>query len=338
MSKQLLERWSVTAFSFTGELMARQVKPTELVSRIARQHLAKNLEVDGPQFFRNYPNVPAQEIEDLKKALQVNGLRLVVIGGYMDRFYSSTMKVSDEDAMGKLKSQLELASQLNCYGLRLQFDALRENEFDQAITWAEQYQVKILLELQGSATPEMPLIARTLEFLKQKNHPMLRVLLDASLLMRSFPTTYRRFLLTFGLRDEDVSTIENSWKELNTNDYRSWLVEKIKSGKFPHALMGQIPTLTARFGHTTANDWKNFSALFDCVHLKYWDSDDSHGALSDVAAEAFRLFDLNSFSGFIVSEWGGHDWLSLDEASGFEMSEHHKAAVEPIIKSFAEVG
>jgi hypothetical protein len=338
VSKQLSDLWSLTSFSFTSELMARQLSPLQLIGYVAGQGLASNIELDGAQFFRNYPKVDSAELAQLRAACQEHGMRISLIGGYMDRFHSSTQPIDQELVMQRLHQQLSLASQLGAHGLRLQFDGLRESELDQATEWAEKFGVKILLELQGSATPNQPQVAQILQWLFDRDHPMLRVLLDSSLLMRGFPGTYKHRLASLGLSAALIAEVESAWRTMELGEYRGWLVSGVQSGTLPGSLMGQMPTLTARFGHTSASDWSEVAPLLDSLHLKYWDADDSLGALSGVAADALSLYDLEDFPGFIVSEWGGHDWIPLEVATGHEMSVRHKLAVAPKLWQTARVG
>ena len=335
MHKGLATRWSVTSFSFTPELLARKFSPAELIRHIAYQGIAANLEIDGPQFFRNYPTATA-DVAMVAEVSKEVGIHIPMIGGYMDRFSGEMHPVDQEVVMQRLHRQLEVASQLGARRLRLQFDALRESEIDQAIEWAEKFDVRILLELQGSATLDQPHIKRVIDWVIGRNHPMLRILLDSSLLMRGFPSTYKQHLSSLGLSPDLVTTLEQQWLSKAAGDYREWLVSELDQGHLPKSLMSQMPTLTSRFGHSKAKDWQMLSNVLDSLHLKYWDSDDSHGALSGVAEEALSLFDTAHFPGYIVSEWGGHDWLPLEVASGSEMSVQHKVAVASVLTNSQE--
>lgn len=336
MRKRLTELWSVTSFSFTQELLAGKMTPTQLLSYTAGQSVSENFELDGPQFFRNYPNVSQEDIDAVLATCKDTGSRIRMIGGYMDRSHGAKYPVDQELVMQRLHRQLELASLLGAKRLRLQFDALRESELDQAIQWAEKFDVRILLELQGSATPDQPQVSKIIGWVTKRNHPMLRILIDASLFMRAFPSTFKHRLSTLGLTHELIDSIETKWFESPLGEFRSWLLEQVEQEALPRSIMSQMPTLTSRFGHSRASDWKSLSPVLDSLHLKYWDADDSAGALSEVARQALSLFDTDDFPGFIVSEWGGHDWIPLEVASGLEMSFRHRAAVEPVLTHYAK--
>lgn len=327
MSKLLSKVWSLTSFSFTSELMARKMSPVDLIPLMAQTGLADHLELDGPQFFRNYPDVGQSQLDLVKAACEEQGIGISIVGGYMDRFYGQARPINQTLVMKRLEQQLQLAARLGAHGLRLQFDALPEAEIDQAISWAEAYRVKILLELQGSATPDQPNIAKIVESVTSRANPMFRILIDTSLFMKSFPSTYKLKLQGMGLTTEILETLEAKWLANTSSEMRNWLIAELQAGNLPGQLASQLPTLTSRFGHTKADDWAHLKPVLDSLHLKYWDADDSNGALSGVAREALTLFETTEFPGFIVSEWGGHDWIPLDVSTGVEMSERHKSAL-----------
>jgi hypothetical protein len=58
------------------------------------------------------------------------------------------------------------------------------------------------------------------------------------------------------------------------------------------------------------------------VHLKYWDLDDTDGAVSTPIRQLRAALAEIGFSGTFCSEWGGHEWMP--EADPMAMTLGHR--------------
>jgi hypothetical protein len=321
------ERYAVTMFGFTNELLEASRTPLELVELVLETGLAKNIEIDGPQFFRNFPNVEPAEVTALGDLLADYGAKLSLLGGYTDRAAGATLHASDSVVSSLLK-QIELVSQLGGFGLRVQVDAFTTDEAPQIARAAEALGVKVLLEMQGSMTPSDPRTQATLVVVEAAASANVRLMFDGSLFMTCIPPTLKTLMQSYGLTPSQVNEIETHWLEDSTSEYRGWLLENLKSGTFPPRLNALLPTLLTRIGHSTPSDWEHVASLVESVHLKYWDTSDELGAVSLPTTQLMQLLDSQGYQGYYCSEWGGHEWHTLQELPAFKAISWHKQVVE----------
>ncbi len=313
------ENWAVTMFSFTNELLLAAQSPLEIVDQAASQTQATNFELDGPQFFRNYPNPIAGEIDELKSWLAKTGNSIVTIGGYADRALGSKRLRSSGEIVDLVAKQLELAGTLGARNLRLQADALTFEETALLHKKAEKSSVTIVFELQGSMAPDAPLSLECLRIVRELKSPNVKLMFDTSLFMRRFPPTFKSYLNSIGIDEVQVSNIEKLWLVNDLANFRGTLLGAINSGDLPPQIQAALPTLLSRFGHSRPIDWIEYAPHVAYVHLKFWDESNEDQAVSDPVLEAARLLAEFDFEGYYCAEWGGHDWLSLEHGSSASM-------------------
>jgi hypothetical protein len=323
--------WSVTMFSFSNEILARKNKPIEILESLVDSGLTKFVEIDGPQFFRNYPNPSAAEVGQVNELLSGRGVGVSLLGAYMDRAFGHGIMATRQQLMAQIDAQLALGAKLGAKALRIQADAIRDDELDEVLELIEKHGVPLLLELQGSGSPTSPIATHAIAQIKASGGK-LGLLLDASLFMMSFPPTFLKLLTKIGVSQEQQTLLETNWKSMSSGEFRGWLISAIESGDLPGSIRSQMPTLLSRFGCGKVSDWAEHADLIHSVHLKYWDGEDGQGELSQVAKQIVELLP-ESFEGNICSEWGGHEWHTLEELPGLEITRQHRLAVAGALQS-----
>lgn len=321
------ERYAVTMFGFTNELLEASRNPSELVELALETGLTKNIELDGPQYFRNYPRVSDAEVVELQELLTKYDARLSLIGGYADRA-AGTHLANSEQIVADLKTQLDLVKRLGGFGLRLQVDAITTDEAPLVARAAEAAGVKIVFELQGSMTPTDPRTTDCLAVVAAADSPNVRLMFDASLFMTCLPPTLKALLTGTGLSAEQIDTIEHNWLTLPFPDYRGWLIGELQAGNLPPQLNSLVPTLLSRIGHSKPADWADYTPMVESVHLKYWDTSDDGAAVSGPTSALMSQLESAGYTGYYCSEWGGHEWHTLHELPAMQAIAWHKRLVE----------
>jgi hypothetical protein len=83
-------------------------------------------------------------------------------------------------------------------------------------------------------------------------------------------------------------------------------------------------------GHAHPTDYDEYLPYIECVHLKYWELVDSEGEISTPTKALIDFLRRKNYTGFYISEYGGHEWASVDEISALEMTAGHRALVEAV--------
>ncbi len=314
MNHNFDDYWAVTMFSFTNELLAARATPLQLIEQALT--LSKNIEIDGPMHFRNFPNPSAQEIADLKALLAKHGAKISLVGGAVDKAVSSTRLVPSAEVIESVKLQLGLAAELGAFGLRLMVGGLTLDEVKAVAPTAEELDVKILYELHGVMSAESAIARECLQLVKDSGSSHVRLMFDSSLFMTEMPKVLITALNRIGVQNADE--IAHKWKSSSLDEFRGWLMPQIE--KQPPPFRAFIPTLTSRMGHSKPSDYDDYLPYIESAHLKYWEEGNSDAELIDYLA-------AHNYVGYLTSEWGGHEWASTSTPA-LEMTRGHKALVE----------
>lgn len=323
--------YSVTMFSFTNELLQAQHSPAELAGTLLASGVTKNLEFDGPQFFRNFGQVGAELTSDTAAVDQLRakyGSGISLLGGYVDRAIGPGQLQSSDAVLASVTEQLKLANRIGARGMRMMVDALTLDELRALAPIARDQDVRILFELQGSMTPEAETTRKCLDTVAALDTEYVGVMFDSSLFMRCFPPSFKALLTRLGVTTAMLAQLEKDWLTLNPGQLRGKLVAAIDSGDLPGSLHAVLPTIVGRMGHGSPADWAAVAPQIQSVQLKYWDNDDTAAAVSGPTLELMQLLAGVGYSGHYCSEWGGHEWHSLTQQSSLDSVRAHRALVE----------
>jgi hypothetical protein len=312
--------WAVTMFSFTNELLAGRASALELIDQVLSQGLSQFIEIDGPMHFRNYPHSNPAELADLKAVLTKYRAGISLVGGTVDRAVSSTRMVDSASVVESVKAQLALASEIGAFGLRMMVGGLTLEELQEIAPVAEHHGVKILFEMHGVMTPDSPAAVECLELVKTVNSSHVRLMFDSSLFMTELPHGLLKALAASGVSDTDA--FAQKWKHSTLSDFRNWLIPQIDS--FSPTFKAFIPTLFSRLGHARPEEYGDYLPYIESVHLKYWELDEDMSSTDAL----LKVLSRQNYSGYLTSEWGGHEWYSLNKVSAFAATSNHRELVE----------
>lgn len=309
--------WAVTMFSFTNELLDARKSSLALIEDVLAEGVTKLIEVDGPMHFRNFPNPPSQEIADLKALLAKYGAGISLIGGAADRAIASARLLDSAAVVESVKQQLALAADLGAFGLRMMVGGLSLEELRELAPVAEKLNVKILFELHGVMSPESKTARECLQLVRDVDSTHVRLMFDSSLFMQSMPQVLRKALAKVGLTN--VDELAEKWASSTLDEFRAWLMPQ--ADNYPPKFKSMLPTLFSRMGHAQPSDFDDYMPYIESVHLKYWESECDELPL-------LKYLYAHNYSGYLTSEWGGHEWDSLAENSAMQMTKHHKELIE----------
>ncbi|MEY4320364.1 MAG: hypothetical protein RLZZ471_305 [Actinomycetota bacterium] len=312
--------WAVTMFSFTNELLEARKTPLGLIEEVLKAGVTKNIEIDGPMHFRNYPSPDSSEVADLKALLSRHDARISLVGGAADRAISSDRLVESASVVASVKHQLALAGELGAFGLRMMVGGLSRNELEELVPVAEKYHVRILFELHGVMSAESPTALECLKLVQDVDSPYVRLMFDSSLFMTELPHGLLQSLQATGVTD--ISALAEKWKSSSLSEFRSWLMPQVES--FSPRFKAFLPTLLSRVGHAKPADFDTYLPYIESVHLKFWELDEDMTSTQKL----IEYLKLKNYEGYLTSEWGGHEWYSLSQVAAMEATLNHKDLVE----------
>ncbi len=316
--------WAVTMFSFTNELHEGSRSPDELLGEVVGAGLTTAIEVDAAQHFPSFPRISDNDIAGFRRRVDSMGVSPTMMGAYLDARLDARGPRTPDEAAEFLSAQLVAAAEMGFFGVRVGVGAVSPELAERLLPDLERLGIQILEEVQAGALPDSPAIERSLQLRERLGTDRLGFVFDSSLVMAGLPHTWVAALIGSGVPEPVIAEVDNLWRSHDPAGYQR-MRELIAPLDLPAPAVRRLEMPFRRFGCTTVSDWADLLGQTTSVHLKYWDLDDTDGIVSGPTGQIKRALAAVGYSGFVCSEWGGHDWLETDTSSAFEMTARHRA-------------
>ncbi len=316
--------WAVTMFSFTNELHERSRTPDQLMREVIDTGLSSAIEVDAAQHFPSFPRISDDDIAGFRRQLDATGATPTMMGAYLDARLDSRGPRNADEAHEFLSSQIDAAARMGFFAVRVSVGAVPPELAERLLPQLDRLDVQILEEVQAGALPDSPAIDRSRRVREQLQTDRLGFVFDSSLVMAGLPRTWVARLLDSGVPASVITEVDELWRSHDPAGYQR-MRELIDPLELPASAVRRLEMPFRRFGCTSVDEWTEFLGETTSVHLKYWDLDDTDGIVSGPTGQIKRALAAVGYSGFVCSEWGGHDWLETDTSSAFEMTARHRA-------------
>ncbi|WP_251452531.1 sugar phosphate isomerase/epimerase [Microbacterium sp. Marseille-Q6648] len=303
-------RWTLAAsgFNVTPLVIAADRPATDLVVDLAR-NVARVVELEPGQLWRTFPAPEDAEVDAFRDRLAAAGGSVSIVGASLDDWTGAGQRLDDDERLAFLLPQLRAASRVGAQGVRLPIGQAGRALLQRLVPHLEQLDLVLLEEIQGQQTPDSPATSAALDSIAALDHPLVRVLVDISMLMPALPLSYLERLRAGGIPHDLVARLENDWRDPATAEA---VVTHLRSGAVPGAVHTLYMNLLVRFGRSDATVLRGILPLVGAFHLKFWDLDDSDGRVSNPIRDVGTLLRGSDFTGTLCSEWGGHEWLDDD--------------------------
>lgn len=324
MDAALPTAWTLaaSAFNWTPQIIEARRGSTEIVTGIAKDDVAKVIEVEPGLLWRTFPAPQDHEVDAFRSQLETEGGEVSIVGCSLDDFTSTTERRTTGQRVEFLVPQLDAAHRVGAYGVRLPIGQAGPELLGLVQPLLHDLDLVLFEEIQGQQDPLNPHVRPALDHIAMLDDPRIRVLVDISMLMPALPVTYLEELARGGVSPVLCSRLESEWKDPATNQA---VVAALRSGTVPGRIHTLFMNLLIRFGRSDAADLRDILPLVGAFHLKFWDLEDADRRVSQPIEDLGRLLARQGFTGTLTSEWGGHEWL-LDDPS--EMTRRHLALAE----------
>ena len=321
--------YGVTMFSLTNEILAADSSPLEILDQFLSKGVTKIIELDGPQHFRNYPHVSKQEISELAAVLAKHSAEVQQLGIYVDRAVADGVLLSEDQVIAELIKQIELAKKIGAKFVRLGLGFATQNEISRVLPVLAENQIELVLEVQGTTLPSDESVVSHIEFLQQPEFASVGLLFDLSLCMKELPPSYLAALIEAGFKDDQIEKAVRVWQSGDIGLVKRFVFSELMPAAPNTFAISLALTLATRMGHTKIDDWQHVMHLVRAVHLKFWDTDNEHHALTGPMSDLLEtLMDLK-FDGPLICEWGGHEW-SAEGAPSIGVIQKHKILFDSV--------
>jgi len=323
-------RYAVTMFSFMNEILSAKQTINEIMNDYLGSGISKIVEIDAPIHFRTFPNISEAEIKAFRAVIDAQGATLATMGAFSDRAISRTKFRSNAELENLMELQLRAVKKLGGTGIRIGAGMIENGLLEFSVRTAEKLNLCVLVEIQGTQTPDSQVVSELLELNSSLQSPAFSLLMDTSALMGTLPLGYLRALEESGITKDQISEILEHWGKESLNDLRGWLIGKYISQNISPLTRGLLLNLISRFGWSKPADWREIYPFVKSVQLKFWDLDDENQKLSGPMKELVTELAALNYQGDMTGEWGGHEWHTL-KTPALEALRWHRGIYDSVV-------
>lgn len=316
-------QWSVTMFSYTGELVIGHRTPQQILLAASDAGVARRFEVDGFQHFHTFPDISEGEAASFRDDIAERGIDLTEIGLYDDRFFTGLSgSLSLEKRVDFLSRQIDSAAKLGFPAVKLMFGADLEL-LDGLRPSLDRRGLALHQEVQGALRADSAELDRQLAF-AAANPATFGFVFDLSACMYGAPVTYLEELRRLGVPEGAVGIIEQEWPEDRSDDVMERVLDLARDVPLDTTARMRLMMPFGRFGNSRIAEFRDLISIARIVHLKFWDLVDDSGIVSRPIRELHDELTAIGYTGPITSEWGGHEWLDGLEYHPDAVTQKHR--------------
>jgi len=317
-----------TLFSFANEWLAASGPVEQLLDQVAAHGLGPDLEVDGLTSFRGLPVPHDSEIRTFRNTCTSLGLHPTVFGVYVDRARRKDRWLDVDESVAELELQLEAAHRLGFPMVRAAL-GLDLEVVDRVLPTLTSLGLVLTVEVQGTTTLDSPPLADLFTWLQSHDQAPVGLTFDTSVAMPDLPPSYRKDLRRLGMSAEVERLLDQWWTADGPAHARfaRFRTEAATAGA-PGPVLEQAVTAFVRMGHTPLESWTPLFPWVRHVHAKFWDWELPDAHVIGPHTQALAALGDAGYAGSVSSEWGGSEWLGLDEVDAFDLIGTHLSALK----------
>src|SRR3954470_1779145 len=199
---------AVSFYSFQQEYLLRQMTLEDCVAVTAKLDIP-GIEIVTEQMVPGFPKVPDSFFELWRGWMEKYGRTPVCHDQFLDmNLYKGRMMTEDEMVESMLRD-IKFAHKLGCTVIRVIVDTPPE-VIARSAPYAEEYNVKLGLEIHAPSHFDAPLIQNQLEMMERVGSPYLGVIPDFGIFVRRLPRILIERWIRDGMKEDIVQYISQA--------------------------------------------------------------------------------------------------------------------------------
>lgn len=312
----------VTLYSFTRAFHARRHTFEDLVREVARRGLGPGLELVGFQSIKGFPHVDSAFVTRFRSLIDETGLVPTCLSANADAGLRRDRMLTDDELVDYMRPQIAVARELGFPVVRVQI-SLTPDDMERLLPVAEQYGVRLGLEIHSHQHPRHPRIQALLERYEKLGSPLLGFIPDWGASLKAVPSTLLRKYRADGYGEDLLHGLERLWHEhhvegppMTEPQHGRWFGQVMELARRHGAgerAIEMAVNLTGLFGHAPVSDWADALPWAVHTHGKFYEIDADGEEPSVPVRELIDLWVKSGYSGTISSEWEGFHWNDWDD-------------------------
>lgn len=294
----------VTLYCFTAEY-ARGILSFEDCVRTAAEMGAEGYEIVGTQMIPSYPYVSDEFLELVEDCAQKYGIRPVSYGANQDRGMIPGRNLSEDELLASAIIDLKSAHKLGCKIMRAQY-LLSPNALRRLAPYAEEYGVKVGIEIHNPETPRTPIVKEYLKVIKETGSKFIGLIPDFGCFATRPNKPHWDDALKAGAKLEHLELAAKlRYEDVPKEEARKQLIEAGAGGPVFGALEGMYGFVQFR----READIEGLKEILPyCIHFhgKFHYLDEQNHEVSIPYHQIIPAINDSDFEGYIVSEYEDH--------------------------------
>ncbi|WP_099221671.1 sugar phosphate isomerase/epimerase family protein [Listeria costaricensis] len=316
----------ITLYCFTKEYAEGKFDVFDCL-KTAAEIGAKGFEIVGAQMVKGYPYVDDRFLGELSAAAREYGLEPICYGANTDRGMLKNRDLTEQETLQRAILDLKTANKLGCKVMRAQY-LLSPNAMEKLAPYAEEYGIKVGIEIHNPETPTTPIMQEYLEAFERTGSAYVGFVPDFG----SFATKPNKPFWDLAVgQGAPVKLLEKAadlrYQDVPRDEARQILIE---AGAGPEVLTA----FENMYGFVTFYKNPDLAGLKKilpyCVHFhgKFHYVGEDLTEASIPYEQILPIIADSTFDGYIMSEFEGHNFYDA-----VEMTKRHLLMEKKILES-----
>lgn len=293
----------VSLFSFTGEFISGQWGLEDCL-RAVNGLGVESFELVGSQMLRTYPHVTEDYLKYFRDLCARHNVHILSYGANMDRGMRPDRDLTDDEMLQRTIIDIKSAWKLGCRFMRVQY-MIPPQVMARLAPYAEDYNVRLGVEIHNPETPSTPAIQRYIEAFELVGSHYLGFVPDfGSFATRPNKGSIDAAIAAGASRQALDYAIQCCYDKVPQREARAGM---LKLNADPYA-MGAFEDMYAFLTFYREPDYAGLKRILPWVqyfHGKFHYIDENLAEASIPYKELFALIQASEFEGYIVSEYEG---------------------------------
>jgi sugar phosphate isomerase/epimerase len=298
-TKSYIKR-GVSLYSFQEEYFLRKMTLEDCIAASAKMG-ALGIESIGEQMMPGFPNLPDAFYEQWHKWMAKYGTTPICHDMFLDIKKFKNRLMTEEEMLESVIRDLKHANRLGCTVMRCIANTPPEI-MAKVAPYAEQYNVRMGLEIHAPFNFEHEWIRRHLETYAKVGSPYLGIIPDMGIFERRFPRVRSNHYIRQGAHPHIVQYISEVYAR---HDGAEGLIDEVKAlgaNALDLAMANDIQHMT----YVNPRRLLEFMPLIFHVHGKFYEMLDDYTEYSIPYDEVVAVLVEGGYSGYISSEYEGN--------------------------------
>jgi sugar phosphate isomerase/epimerase len=294
----------VSLYSFTNEYVNGKLSLEDCI-RTAAEFGAEGFELVGTQMLSSYPYVNDRVLEEFRAMTNAHGIEFVSYGANTDRGLRSDRDLTEEEMLQSSIVDVRTANKLGCKVMRAQY-LLSPTALGKLAPYAENYGVKVGVEIHNPETPSSPLMQQYMEVIEKSGSKYIGFVPDFGCFATRPNKPHWDEALANGAPLELLEmAAQLRFEGVPRDEARQRLLEKGANG----AVMGAFQGMYGFVTFYNQPDFEGLKIIMPYVvhfHGKFHYLDENLKEASIPYQDILPIIQDSDFDGYIMSEYEDH--------------------------------